>query len=55
MPQTYCDPRLNAEQSLDIAFLLAHALSQERKRGKQAGTGDAIVAGLSSRSTSPAR
>ena len=27
---TVCDPRLNAEQALDLAFLLADLLKQER-------------------------
>ena len=27
---TYCDPRLNAEQSIDLAFLLADLLKAER-------------------------
>jgi 3-deoxy-7-phosphoheptulonate synthase len=27
---TYCDPRLNAEQSLELAFLVAELLKQER-------------------------
>lgn len=27
---TACDPRLNAEQSIDIAFLMAELLKQER-------------------------
>ncbi|HEX2653274.1 MAG TPA: 3-deoxy-7-phosphoheptulonate synthase class II [Xanthobacteraceae bacterium] len=27
---TFCDPRLNAEQSIDLAFLLAELLKQER-------------------------
>ena len=27
---TFCDPRLNAEQSIDIAFLLAELLKKER-------------------------
>jgi 3-deoxy-7-phosphoheptulonate synthase len=27
---TYCDPRLNAEQSIDLAFLLAELLKAER-------------------------
>jgi 3-deoxy-7-phosphoheptulonate synthase len=27
---TVCDPRLNAEQSLDLAFLLADLLKSER-------------------------
>ena len=29
---TVCDPRLNAEQSLDLAFLLADLLKSERER-----------------------
>jgi 3-deoxy-7-phosphoheptulonate synthase len=27
---THCDPRLNADQSLDLAFLMAERLKQER-------------------------
>ena len=27
---TVCDPRLNAEQSIDMAFLIAELLKQER-------------------------
>ncbi|HKA73364.1 MAG TPA: 3-deoxy-7-phosphoheptulonate synthase, partial [Xanthobacteraceae bacterium] len=27
---TVCDPRLNAEQSIDLAFLLADLLKRER-------------------------
>ena len=27
---TFCDPRLNAEQSIDMAFLIAELLKQER-------------------------
>ncbi len=30
---TFCDPRLNASQSLELAFLLAETLRQERSRG----------------------
>ena len=29
---TYCDPRLNAQQSLELAFLMAEALKEERQR-----------------------
>ena len=29
---TFCDPRLNAEQSIDLAFLLAELLKKERAR-----------------------
>ncbi len=28
---TYCDPRLNAQQSLELAFLMAGALKEERQ------------------------
>ena len=28
---TYCDPRLNAQQSLELAFLMAQALKEERQ------------------------
>ena len=28
---TYCDPRLNAQQSLELAFLMAQALKDERQ------------------------
>ncbi len=28
---THCDPRLNASQSLDLAFLIAEALKDERQ------------------------
>jgi 3-deoxy-7-phosphoheptulonate synthase len=31
---TVCDPRLNAEQSIDMAFLIAELLKQERGGGK---------------------
>ena len=27
---TYCDPRLNASQALELAFMVAGALKQER-------------------------
>jgi 3-deoxy-7-phosphoheptulonate synthase len=27
---THCDPRLNASQSLELAFLIAEALKEER-------------------------
>ena len=29
---TYCDPRLNASQSLELAFLLSDFLKDERNR-----------------------
>jgi 3-deoxy-7-phosphoheptulonate synthase len=33
---TYCDPRLNAEQSIEVAFLVAERLKQERAGSKHA-------------------
>jgi 3-deoxy-7-phosphoheptulonate synthase len=33
---TYCDPRLNAEQALEVAFLTAELIKQERQgRGER--------------------
>ena len=32
--QTHCDPRLNASQSLELAFMLADQLKQSRDRGE---------------------
>jgi len=29
--ETHCDPRLNASQALDLAFLVAEALREEKK------------------------
>ena len=29
---THCDPRLNAQQSLELAFLLAEALKDDRTK-----------------------
>jgi 3-deoxy-7-phosphoheptulonate synthase len=40
---TFCDPRLNAEQSIDLAFLLADLLKEERSRMPQMGR---TIAGL---------
>ena len=34
---TYCDPRLNAQQSLDLAFLMAEALKEERQLLREVG------------------
>ena len=36
---TFCDPRLNAEQSIDLAFLLAELLKKERAALRQAAAG----------------
>jgi 3-deoxy-7-phosphoheptulonate synthase len=30
---THCDPRLNAQQALELAFVIAEALKQERTSG----------------------
>ncbi len=32
---THCDPRLNAEQSLELAFLMAERLKQERRAAQR--------------------
>jgi len=29
---THCDPRLNADQSLELAFIMAERLKRERER-----------------------
>ena len=29
---TFCDPRLNAEQAIEVAFLIAELLKDERSR-----------------------
>lgn len=47
--ESFCDPRLNTEQTLDIAFLVADFLSSMRK-GQ--ATGHHILDSLSSRATS---
>lgn len=36
--QTHCDPRLNAEQSLDVAFLISHALKHQRLAKRSGGS-----------------
>ncbi|KAK0184089.1 DAHP synthetase [Armillaria mellea] len=47
--QSFCDPRLNFEQSLDVAFLLSNHFKKER-RGKQVGTDhDVLYSELSGR------
>lgn len=42
---TYCDPRLNYEQSLDIAFIISEVLRGQRQ-GKTAAVSDAMVRAL---------
>lgn len=39
---TQCDPRLNASQSLELAFLIAEALKEERTRARDQATSDAL-------------
>ena len=50
--QTHCDPRLNYEQSLDIAFLVSEVL-RARRLGHPHSENDALVHALA-RSTEPA-
>ena len=33
--ETFCDPRLNAEQSLEMAFLVAEELTARRRAGSR--------------------
>ncbi len=41
---THCDPRLNADQSLELAFLIAERLKMERaERGRQAAAANVAV------------
>lgn len=40
--QSFCDPRLNFEQSLDVAFLISNYFKKER-RGNRHGDGDGDV------------
>ncbi|KAF5367866.1 hypothetical protein D9615_010475 [Tricholomella constricta] len=37
--QSFCDPRLNFEQSLDVAFLISNHFKKERRNGGAAGSG----------------
>ena len=37
---THCDPRLNADQALELAFLVAEQLKKERIAEWQGGTED---------------
>ncbi|KAL8293256.1 hypothetical protein RQP46_000950 [Phenoliferia psychrophenolica] len=56
--ESYCDPRLNFEQSLDVAFLLSSQFQavQAAKRGRPAQPGhDNILAQLSSAASSSSR
>lgn len=34
---THCDPRLNVEQSLDVAFLISSQLKEQRLAGRNSG------------------
>ncbi|KAJ7826285.1 DAHP synthetase [Mycena olivaceomarginata] len=46
--QSFCDPRLNFEQSLDVAFLISNYFKKERRGGSgpQAASADALYAEL---------
>jgi 3-deoxy-7-phosphoheptulonate synthase len=41
--QTHCDPRLNASQALELAFLLAGMLKEARHRTRDREPGHAVV------------
>lgn len=40
---THCDPRLNADQALELAFLIAEMLKDERVRARENGNGAAAA------------
>ena len=42
---THCDPRLNAAQALELAFLIAQHLRDERRHMQAAAAKDAVAAG----------
>ena len=44
---TFCDPRLNASQALELAFLLAEELKEERGASETTGSGERKVAASS--------
>ncbi|TFK46171.1 DAHP synthetase [Heliocybe sulcata] len=44
--QTFCDPRLNFEQSLDLAFLVADHLRKERRGGAESAVYSALRNGV---------
>ncbi|ESK94376.1 phospho-2-dehydro-3-deoxyheptonate aldolase [Moniliophthora roreri MCA 2997] len=46
--QSFCDPRLNFEQSLDVAFLISNHFKQARK-GKKQGADDVLYSELGGR------
>ena len=51
---THCDPRLNADQSLELAFLVAELLKQDREPCRpQAGDGDRAVMPGAARRAAP--
>ncbi len=41
---THCDPRLNAEQALEMAFYAASRLRQRKSQGQRAGR-EGFIAG----------
>ncbi|EEB96570.1 hypothetical protein MPER_04276, partial [Moniliophthora perniciosa FA553] len=49
--QSFCDPRLNFEQSLDVAFLISNHFKQARK-GQRQGADDVLYSELGGRGKS---
>ncbi|KDQ51195.1 hypothetical protein JAAARDRAFT_140663 [Jaapia argillacea MUCL 33604] len=49
--QTFCDPRLNFEQSLDVAFLISNHFKKAR-RGSQSGDSDVLYSELGGKKSS---
>jgi hypothetical protein len=48
--QSFCDPRLNFEQSLDVAFLISNHFKQERLGRTRADRDDVLFEELGGRS-----
>ena len=53
--ETFCDPRLNAEQSLELAFLVAEELKRRRMLPAAHADGRAIAAMAANDAAGPAR
>jgi len=44
--QSFCDPRLNFEQSLDLAFLISNHFKNQRRGSSQKATTDVLYSEL---------
>ncbi len=48
--QSFCDPRLNFEQSMDVAFLISNHFKRERLGRQYKSDGDVLFEELGGRS-----